>query len=160
MTTPIIAASDIQARVAPDVYLRMFDRDRDGVADAAYLTTCIATADSKVRMRLAAAFPIEVDAAGGTVDEAIKGACVSYACLEAVIYNPLFNGTQQAPFAALAKMADEFFDRLVRDNRNRPKTSAMGRAKPWAATVNSTDSTGAPTNPMTRVADGKDGSGY
>lgn len=156
----LIDATYLQGCVTPDVYLRLFDRAGTGVADSTYVAACIARADSKVRMRVFA-YLGALDAAGGTVDEAIKGACAQYAMLEAVVFNPMFGGKDdQAPFIAGAKLADDFFDRLARDDRNRVVTSAAGRARPVASVSNAQTADGTYTNPFSRAADGKDPSGY
>jgi hypothetical protein len=152
----LITAEDIQARVLPTVYLRLFDRNKTGHVDAAYLATCIASGDSRAQMKCAAYFDAAFDAPGGTVDEAIKGAIVAYVCLEAVLYNPLFTNDHRMPFMAAATRADKFFDDLSEDNRNRVKTSAAGRSKPRAAVRNITDAVGENTQSFGRARDRKD----
>jgi hypothetical protein len=155
----LITAADIEARVPPDEYLKLYDRDGDGVADAAFVTTCITTADSRVRMQLYAHVGAP-DAAGGTVDEAIKAACVSYACLEAVLYTPLYSDAAAAPYKAGADRADKFLERLAKDDRARVVTANTGRARPVASVSNATDADGLPTNPLGRAASGRDPSAY
>lgn len=158
----LITSADIQSRVPPDDYLKMFDRDRDGTPDAPVLATCINTGDSKVRMRTQAYFGgVALDDPHGAVDEAIKDCVVAYACECAVIYNPLYSDRDAAPFRAAAKRADEFLDRLARDDRNRVVTAAGGRARPRAVLDNAVGSDGVtPTNPFNRAADGSDRTGF
>jgi hypothetical protein len=148
-----ITAADLIVRVPADVYIRMFDRDGDGIADADVVESCIATADSKVKMRCYAAFGDDFDAIGGTVDEAIKAMTVAYAFIEAVMYNPLFTADDRGAFSGALKLADQFFDRLTKDNGNRVRTSAVGRAQPRGRVNNTLDENGVPTNPFTQAAD-------
>lgn len=150
-----ITAADLIARQTPDVFVRLFDRDGDGIADSDVIESCIATAESKVKMRCYAAFGADFDALGGTVDEAVKGMTCAYAFIEAVMYNPLFTNDDKGAFAGALKIADAFFDRLVKDNGNRVRTSAVGRAQPRGRVNNTVDEFNNPTNPFAQAADRK-----
>lgn len=156
----MITASDIQARMTSDDYLKVFDRAGVGAADSGFVATCIADAESRVNMRLIAAFGTTLDAAGGTVDSAVKAACVAYAVSYAINLNPLITDAETAPYRRAVRDADEFFDRLAKDNATRAVTSPVGRARPHASLSNAIDDAGNPTNPLVRAADRRDGSAY
>lgn len=153
----LISASDISSRFTADLYLKVFDKDRDGTADSAFVSQCISTAESIVSMRTRAAFGADFDLSGGTVDEAIKGVVVDVAVWEAVKYSPLQTDAK-APFRQSYNDAMAFLDRLVKDDRNRVKTSAVGRPSPRAEVRNGTNESGETTSPFRDVADGKSGS--
>jgi phage gp36-like protein len=153
-------SSDIQARLAARDYLRVFDRDGNGVADAAFVATCIAESQSELDMRLLASFPTPLDDNGALIDERIKGAGVAIALYAAVRYNPLATGDLASAYRQAYTDALEFLDRLRKDDGERLKTSAGGRALPRAANDNLQSADGVTTSPFSRAADLKDPSGY
>ncbi len=156
-----ITAADLQALQDPETYVRLFDRNNDGIADADFVAKCIAIADSKVKMRCNSAFGgTDFDVEGGTVDEAIKAMTCAYAFVEAVMYSPIYTADEKNAFSGAKKAADEFFNALVKDFNNRPKTAGTRRAQPYARVTNTETTDGTPTNPFTRAADRRDPSAF
>lgn len=157
----MITAADIQARLpSSEDYLKLFDRAGVGVVDAAFVATCLADGTSEVDMRLRAAFGTTLDAAGGTVDAAVKRVAVTYAIRAALLLNPLLTDADAAPYKPAFKWADDFLDRLTKDKQNRLVTSEAGRAQPRPRTSQTATADGTPTNPFGRARDGSDGSAF
>jgi hypothetical protein len=153
---------DITDRMSSDAYLRVFDRDGTGAADETFMETCAMDAESEASMRTGASFPGYFDEDGATVDPAIIRHMVALTIYNAVRLNPSAGGGEKelGAFEKSNKQALDFFDRLSRDDRNRLRTGAGGRARPRAAAINTTDDCGEPTNPFTRVMDRKDSSRF
>lgn len=156
-----LVAADVSVRMSAATYLKLFDLDGVGTVSATFLAACLADGESEVNMRLYAAFGEQTLAgASGTVDAAIKRAMVVYAIRCALMLNPLTGDEDAAPFAKAFKWADDFFDRLTKDVKNRPVTSGIGRSKPRAEVINTEDAAGVSTAPLRRSADRQDPTGY
>lgn len=100
----MLTADSLRARVTPDVWVQLFDRDDDGTVDelsgpdAAALNAAIAAAQSIVAAELSHAYPSGFDASGGTMDAAVTVAAVQIALYEAVRYSPLATGANDSPY--------------------------------------------------------------
>lgn len=131
----MITTSDIQARLpSSEDYLKLFDRTGVGTVDTAFVAQCIADGESEVNMRLFAALGNStLDAAGGTVDAAVKRVAVTYAVRCALLLNPLLTDQDTAPYRNAFKWADDFLDRLCKDRQNRVVTSRAGITEPTAS---------------------------
>lgn len=132
MPGPYITAADIQARTEAKAYARVFDRNGSGDAMeiAAFVATCIATAQSEWDMRVGSAFPGAFDADGHLVDEAIKGRLVAIALYEGVRYSSLATNDQKSAYRTPYTDALAFLDKLAKDNGARLVTGAGGAALP------------------------------
>lgn len=134
--------------------MRAFDRTGTGSADSAFVTLCINTAESEATMLCGAAFPGNFNDGGAAVDEAVKHHLCVMAHWAAV--SPQLSASPGSPLGESYKLARKFFENLARDNFNRLRTSAGGRARPRARVANAQDSSGEYTNPFSRAADKKD----
>lgn len=155
----LITAQDVLDRLSDQAYRRLFAKSGGAVVDTAFRDLCVAEANSRASLILQAAFPGGLDAPGGTVDVGVKGLVVDMACGIAAMRHPASDPAMGAYAKAKAE-AERFLERMCSDQKARPVTSAAGRAQPRARVVNGTDDDGVPTNPLTRVADGRDGSSY
>lgn len=153
----IFSSADITARLSTQAHARLFARNGGTVVDTAFRDLIVAEAESRIRMLTAAAFPAGFDAAGGTVDEALKGAGVDIACGLAASRHP--SAGEGGAYVLAMTRAEEFLRKLKADQA-RPVTSAAGPARPQAGSRNLTDDAGVPTNPFNRAADGRDATGY
>jgi hypothetical protein len=154
--------NDIKTRVSSDVYNRAFDRNASGSDTEvdAFAQVCINDAESEIYMRIGAELPGLFTDNGATVDPAVVGHTVQVALWNGVKSNPSAGGEQDAPFLRAYKLAMDFFDRLLRDDRNRLRTSSGGRAQPRGNLDNAQDLSGVYNSPYSRAADRKDGSGF
>lgn len=155
----IITAADVLARLSPQAYTRLFAKAGGATVDTAFRDLCITETNSRVSMMCVAAFPAGFDAAGGTVDEGIKGLAVDVCCGIAASRHT----SSDPAFGAYAKnraAAEAFLVRLNTDANARPVTSATGRTAMQASNTNLNDATGQPTNPLIRAADGTDSSDF
>lgn len=154
----VLAASDVQARLSTKAYQRLFAINGGTTIDATFLALVVSEANSVGDTLTRAAFPDGFEGTGGTVDVAIVGAYCDLALEIAASRHLTANDASGYSFAG--KRAREYLKSLNRDRDARPATSAAGRARPRAENSNITDTYGNPTNPYTRTADGKDGSGF
>jgi hypothetical protein len=155
----LITASDVQSRLSVQAYTRLFARSGGSAVDTGFRDLCISEANSRASMICIAAFPSGFDAAGGSVDEGIKGLVVDICCGIAASRHASSDPTMGA-YAKNKGAAEEMLRALNRDRDARPVTSASGRARPRAANVNLVDASGNPSNPLVRVADGTDPSDF
>jgi hypothetical protein len=157
----VITAADLQARLSSsEDYLKLFDRAGAGVADAAFVATCLGDGQSELDTRLFAAFGETLDAAGGQVDAVMKRVAVTYAIRCALLLNPLLTDADAAPYKAAFAWADDYVQKLTEDQEHRLVVSPVGRARPRPRTTQTTTPDGAPTNPFGRARDGVDGSNF
>lgn len=154
----LFSASDIQARLSTQAYTRLYAKSGGATVDATFVSTIVAEADSAVRMITKASFPDGFDAAGGSVDPAIIGACVDIANEIAASRHPA--ATENSGYFLAGRRARDFLKSLNRDMDARPVTSASGRAKPRGRTNNTLDIAGEPTSIFSRISDRKDNSGF
>jgi len=155
----VITPEDIQARLpSSEDYLKLFDRAGVGVVDVAFVATCIADGTSELNSRLQAAFGETLDEAGGTIDPVMKRVASIYAIRAALLLNPLLTDNDAAPLQKAFKWADDFVDKLTKDQQRRLVTSPVGRARPRPRVNNTTTDDGTPTDPFGRVRNGRDGS--
>lgn len=153
----LIVAADVTARLSDQAYKRLFAKSGGSTADTTFRDLCISEANSRAAMLLEPAFPDGLDAAGGTVDEGVKGLVVDLCCGLAAARHP--SATDTAGWVKAMKDAEAMLRALKRDEL-RPVTSAAGRARARARYRGHEDAAGNPTNVFGRVRDGTDGSTF
>lgn len=154
----LFVAADITGRLSTQAYAKLYAKNGAAAGvDTTFRDLLIAETESRVRMLTAAAFPGGFDAAGGTVDLAIVGACVDICNGLAASRHP--SASENGAYAFAQKNAEEFLRKLKADQA-RPVTSAAGAAVPQAGSRNLTDAAGVHTNPFNRAADGSATTGF
>lgn len=153
-----ITSSDISARLTTKQFLDLFDKDKDGVEDSNYITTCINTAESQVNMRLTAYY--QSTSITGTVDEAVKSICVSLAIWEAVKFSAFATSETASPYRSAMNEAQEQLKSLALDDRFRLVTATNERPLPHASIVGEIDTNGNYNNPYSRIANNVDFSNF
>lgn len=153
-----ITSADITARLSTDAYLRLFDRNGTGAADATFLQECIDDACSQWCMWTGAALPGDWTAGGASVEPAVKRHLAWMACYAAAQGFPGAGGGN--PYRQHWLDAKAFAADLSRDKDARLVTSAPGRSVPRATISNTTDQSGTPTNPYGQSADKVSPSGF
>jgi hypothetical protein len=107
-----IQPSDVQAALGTEVYLRAFDKDRDGVADAALVALAIERAEARIDMMLRSSHGTPFT---GTIPDAIKHLAVGLAPHEIVRLSP-GGGGKDAPYKATWDAAIEDLRMLAKDS--------------------------------------------
>lgn len=154
----LFTLDDVTAVLSPQAFARLAARSGGGTPDLTYANRIVAEVESTVRMITRAAFPAGLDAAGGTVDAAIVGACVDLWC-ELAASRHASAATEHAYMIA-GKRARDFLKALNRGADAQPVTSAAGRAQPVAAVAETTDDAGTSTRVYGDLADRQSRSGY
>lgn len=155
----LITVADVTARLSAQAHTRLFARSGGATIDTAFRDLCIAEANSRASMICIAMFPAGFDAAGGTVDEGIKGLVVDICCGIAASRHASSDPTLGA-YAKNKGAAEDMLRALNRDKDARPVTAATGRTALRATNDGLTDAAGTPTNPLIRAADGTDSSDF
>ncbi len=160
----LISRADVEDALAPEDYVALFDRDRDGAvsspADLARVDKAIAVGESTLLMLTKAAYPGGFSSAGGTVDEAIKAHVVAFAVHHAIRFSPLATGNASAPYRQAYLDAMAFAKALARDDNARPVTANAGEPYPRAESVGIVNADGDPVDSWARNARGADASDF
>lgn len=156
--TAIVASADVTARLSTQAYARLFAKNGGATADTTFRDLCIAEANSMIRTWTRAAFPSGIYSTSDTLDPGVVGKGVDLVCAIAASRHASYS--EDGNYALLGRAAEKFFRALNRDADARPPGASGAPSKPRASNLNVVDSTGAHTNPLTRAADGSDGSGY
>lgn len=154
----IVTSADVTARLSTQAYARLFAKNGGATADTTFRDLCISEANSEIRVLTRAAFPDGIYATTDTLDVMIVGKGVDLVCAIAASRHVSFD--DEGSFAALGRAARMFFKNLNRDADARAPGSSAVRPLPRATNVNITNDSGIPTNPLTRAADGYDGSDF
>ena len=156
--TSIVTSSDVTARLSTQAYARLFAKNGGATADTTFRDLCIAEANSEIRSLTRAAFPDGLYATTDTLDVVVVGKAVDLVCAIAASRHVSYD--EEGAYAQLGKAARAFFKALNRDNDARAPGSSAERPKPRATLQNDTDEAGVYTNPFTRAAERRDGSGF
>lgn len=156
--TAILVTADVTGRLSTQAYARLFAKNGGATVDTTFRDLCIAQANSKFRILTRAAFPDGFYQTTDTPDPGVVGLIFDLCCGLASYAHPAANDL--AGYGANAARAEAMILRINRDADARPPGSAAGRSRPRSSVTNLTDSAGAYTNPLSRAADGKDGSGF
>lgn len=156
--TAIITTADVTARLSTQAYARLFAKNGGATADTTFRDLCIAEANSEIRVLTRAAFPDGIYATTDTLDPAVVGKGVDLVCAIAASRHASY--AEDGNYAILGRAARAFFKAMNRDADARAPGSSAERPVPRAANTNVTDSAGVATNPYTRAADRRDGSGF
>ena len=158
-----ITIPEVQARVPAETWSRVFDRDGSGTVDTNFVQQCIDDAVAEIEMRVEASLPGYLATKSAAVSNAIKRRLAAVVLYLGVQFNPAVAGAtdkEPGPFSKPYKEALDFFDRLARDDENRPTDGAL--AQPQASIDNVTASNDGVTynQPWTRAASGQDSSNF
>lgn len=156
--TAIVTSSDVTARLSTQAYARLFAKNGGNTADTSFRDLCIAEANSEIRSLTRAAFPDGIYATTDTLDAVVVGKGVDLVCAIAASRHASYD--EEGAYAQLGKAARAFFKALNRDHDARAPGSSAERPRPRATLANAQTEGGVYTNPYTRSADQRDGSGY
>lgn len=157
--TAIITTADVQAALSDQAYKRLYAKSGGGTVDAVFLAARVAEANSIARIITRAAFPSGLYQTGDEIDPGIVGAVVDICNGRAAARHPA--ATDLGGYFLSEKLGRELLKSMNRDADARPPGSSASRPLPRARIANTKTSDGSEyTNPYTRTADGKDGSGF
>lgn len=149
-------ADVVRAAGGEDAYLTLFDRDGDGTADADVVAVALEFAEARVAGALAASHPGVVFDTPGPVPALVRIAAALLAVGFAENFSLTLRNQKPEPgkgYMAMGEMALAAF-------KNGETRLPTGQPQPRTILRNGTDADGWPTNPLTRVADGRDPSAY
>ncbi len=128
---PYYATSDLQARLGQQRYLALFDRDRDGTADATMLTSVYAytkaTVDALLAKSHAGLLPFDGPAGDVTPPQLIKDLAIDIAigrCAEAFPGALSVASGQTSPYSQLKSTAIKMLQQIATDSGPRLATGA------------------------------------
>jgi len=156
--TAIITTTDLTDRLSTQAYVRLYAKNGGSTVDSAFVATCLAEANSAFRVLTKAAFPEGVYQTTDTRDPGVVGwivdLCNGIAARRHTTYDP------EGGYAVAAREARTHIKLLSRDSDARAPGSSAVSPVPRATNRNITGADGAYTNPYSRAADGRDGSGF
>lgn len=156
--TAIVTSADVTGRLSTQAHARLFAKNGGATVDTTFRDLIIAEANSEIRAMTRAAFPDGLYATTDTLDAVVVGKGVDLVCAIAASRHASYD--EEGAYAQLGKNARAFFRALSRDTDARAPGSSAARPKPRATMQNDTDDAGVYTNPFTRAADRRDGSGF
>ena len=157
--TPIIAPSDISARLPSTTYAQLFDRNGNENAGeiSTFATLCCSEAISEFEMCVGSACADAIDA--GLVTEVhIKGQLVRVACYKAIEGTPLATGDEKSPYVAAYKRIRADWEKLVKDQAQRLANG--GGASQLVVNVAAPITEEFPETPFFDACNGTDFSGF
>lgn len=118
MSVPIIDQAFMSARMGTEAFLRVFDKDKDGVADTAVFDAAVLSAESIIRAKLAASHG---DPLSGEVPQYLKDICAMLVPFEGTKWAPGPASTPQtaSPYKALWDQGISCLNDLAKDRTAR-----------------------------------------
>lgn len=117
---PIAVRADIEARLSPQAFKRLYARGGGPTVDTTFADLCLSEAESEFLMITEAAFPGGFTA---PVDVAVVGAIVDIANMKAAGRH--MTASESSGYDLAGRRALAFAARLAADNKNRPTSGQL-----------------------------------